>query len=121
MTDYPLIYIYATLAVDKRYFDRLEAADQDVVREVMTGIYERFDVENLEDNEKATEVLKANGIEYVAPAPGAIDAWRERVAEVNRNEAENGLFSQELFERMLALIDEYRQNPATAAVTSDEE
>ena len=121
VTDYPLIYIYATLAVDKRYFDRLEPGDQDVVREVMSGIYERFDVENLEDNEKATEVLKANGIEYVEPAPGAIEAWRERVADVNREEAENGLFSQEIFEKMLALIDEYRQQVATAAVSPDAE
>ena len=107
--------------MDKRYFDRLDPADQEVVREVMSEIYQRFDVENLEDNEKATGVLKANGIEYVEPAPGAIEAWRERVAAVNREEAENGLFSQEIFERMLALIDEYRQNVATAAAAPDVE
>jgi TRAP-type C4-dicarboxylate transport system substrate-binding protein len=121
VTDYPLIYIYATLVIDKRYFDRLEPADQAVVREVLEGIYEEYDRQNLEDNVKATEVLKANGITYVEPAPGAIDAWRERVAEVNRREAANGLFSEELFEQMLGLIDEYRRSAETAAVVSPAE
>ncbi len=121
VTDYPLIYIYATLVIDKRYFDRLEPADQAVVREVLEGIYEEYDRQNLEDNVKATEVLKANGITYVEPAPGAIDAWRERVAEVNRREAANGLFSEELFEQMLGLIEEYRRSAGTAAVVSPAE
>ena len=43
ITDMPLAYVYAALLIDRRAFDRMREEDRMVVREVMEGIYRKFD------------------------------------------------------------------------------
>ena len=100
------------LVIEKKIFDRIEPADQAVVRDVLTQLADRFDVENREENLNARDALVANGIEIVEPAPGAVDVWRGRVEEINRAQVEEGALSADLFAELETLLATYRAEQA---------
>jgi TRAP-type C4-dicarboxylate transport system substrate-binding protein len=120
VTDVPITYTYAVLVIEKKIFDRLQPADQDVVREVFTALNDRFDVENREENASAREALVANGLQIVEPVPGAVDVWRGRVDEINRAQVADGALSDDLFAELQTLLQGYRdeQQAAVAGVAA---
>jgi TRAP-type C4-dicarboxylate transport system substrate-binding protein len=119
VTDFPITYTYAVLVIEKKIFDQLEPADQAVVRDVFTALNDRFDVENRAENANARDALIANGLQMVEPAPGAVDVWRGRVAEINRAQVADGALSADLFEELQALLQAYRDGqPAAVADVS---
>ncbi len=121
LTDFPVTYTYAVLAIEKEVLDRADPADQAVVREVMDRIYASFDAGSVAENEGAMKALKANNIGIVEPDPGAVQQWRGRVLATNRSNAEAGMISLSLYEDMLAALEEYRaaQGAKTAAEIPD--
>jgi TRAP-type C4-dicarboxylate transport system substrate-binding protein len=114
ITDAPLAYVYAALLIEKRAFDRLSPADQAVVREVMEGIYRKFDRYGVTENEEAFQALLSNGLKLVRPNPAEVEEWRTIVAESNRRLADEGRFDSELYQRIHTLLRDYRDNPAPA-------
>jgi len=108
LTREPLVYTYAVLVIEKKVFDRLELDDQAVVKDVMGKVYEGFDSQSLQDNVGAEKAMIANGVEIVQADAGAIDLWRDRVLAINRQHVEEGAVSVDLYDRVLALLDEYR-------------
>jgi TRAP-type C4-dicarboxylate transport system substrate-binding protein len=108
LTREPLVYTYAVLVIEKKVFDRLMPDDQAIVQEVMSKVYAGFDSQSLQDNAGAEKAMVANGVEIVQADPGAVDVWRERVMTINRQQVEEGAVSVDLYDRMLALLDEYR-------------
>ena len=105
----PITYTYAVLVVEKKAFERLEADDQAVMREVMGRIYADFDRQSQVDNAGALEAMLANGIEVVAPEDGAVEFWRDKITVLNREQVDQGHLSATLYDQMLALLDEYRK------------
>ncbi len=116
VTDYPLSYIYATLVIDKKAFSRLSSPDQAVVREVMEGIYARFDQQNRIDEKEAAVAMRDSGIDPVEADLAEVPRWREHTAQVNREMAEKGAVSAELLAELNAHLAELRGAPAQAAV-----
>lgn len=108
ITELPILYTLGFLAVDRRAFERLNEADRAVVREVMGEVYERFDEINRKDNEQALAALDNAGLTLVEPRSGAIESWREVVMASNEKLVEDGALSEDLFEDVLALLAEYR-------------
>ena len=108
ITDVPIAYVYAALLIDDRAFARLSEADQAVVREVMEGIYRKFDRYGVSDNEAALQALLNSGLQWVETDAGELAQWRDIVGRSNRALAEDGAFDPQLLERMLGLISEYR-------------
>jgi len=43
ITEVPLAYVYAAMLIDKRAFSKISPEDRAIVREVMEGIYRKFD------------------------------------------------------------------------------
>ena len=120
VTDLPLVYTIGYLAIDKKAFGRLSAADQSIVREVLVGVSEVIDEANKTDNVEALAALGNAGLAFVSPEPTAVAGWRDDVLAANRKMAEEGLFSVELYDRVLALLAEYRASgpvEATAAAS----
>ncbi|UCC13202.1 MAG: TRAP transporter substrate-binding protein DctP [Gammaproteobacteria bacterium] len=108
VTDFPVVYTYAVLVVEKKAFDRLSTDDQAVFSEVMSRIYREFDEYTLAENDGAVEALKSNGIEFLDLAPGEVDKWRERVLQINLENVNQGMVSAELYREMLAALQEFR-------------
>ncbi|MEL7310411.1 MAG: TRAP transporter substrate-binding protein DctP [Pseudomonadota bacterium] len=114
-TNVPLVYTMAFIAIDKKRFDRLSEADQAVVDEVLSGIYEQFDVDNRAENENALAALQSVGIEFVDLNPGQLDSWRDAVSVANETLANEDVISRDMFDRVQALLVEYRSAPSAAS------
>lgn len=110
MTDFPLAYLMGYMVVDKKYFDKISDADQQVVREVFGKVYAEFDRQNKLDDSAAFKALVDSGIEIVRPNQQEIENWRSLVYASNFEMADRGVISRELLDKMLGYIDEYRKS-----------
>lgn len=114
ITELPLAYVYAALLIDKRAFSRLAPDDQQVVRDVMEGIYRKFNQYGVAENREALQVLVRNGLQMVRPDNGEVDEWRTIVNGSHRRLAEGGTFDMRLLDQMQGLIARYRSGAAAA-------
>ena len=108
VADVPIAYVYAALLIDKRVFSRLGPEDQAVVREVMEGIYRKFDKYGISDNEAAMQALLASGLESITPDPADVAEWREVVRDSHRKLASEQVFDLALYDRIEQLLEKYR-------------
>jgi len=115
ISDLPLLYTFGVMVIDKKAFYKLSADDQAIVREVMEGIYRNFDNTNMVDNLGARDALLNTGIEVVSLEVSDYEKVRDSMMELNTSLAEQGVFSKELYEEMLAHIDEYRSGQLAEA------
>lgn len=115
MTELPLVYTLGFMAIEKRAFEKIGAEDQAIVREVMEETYRNFDVQNLQDNREARDVLINVGIESVPFEEEKYLAIRKVLAESNRKLGNSGAFSADTYDEMLGYIAEYRNKHAAGA------
>lgn len=109
ITDFPIVYVYAAMLIDKKAFSRLSPDDQKIAREVMEGIYRKFNQNGVTDNENAMQALLDSGLAMVTPDNSDVQQWREIVSASNRKMAEEGTFDPALLEQMERLIQQYRE------------
>lgn len=112
MTDEPLVYLIGVFAIDKKFFNKLSAADQAITREVMGETFRKLNTRNRSDNEKAREALRAQGVEFVAADPAMMAKWRTTAKNVNLELAQQGRYSAELTNRAYELLEQYRAKQA---------
>ena len=115
VTELPLVYTLGFMAVDERAFKRLSAADQAIVREVMTTTYENFDRVNLIDNREAFDALLNTGIESVPFSDEEYQAVRELLRDSNEALGKAGHFTPALYRELNQHIDAYRRGASSAS------
>jgi TRAP-type transport system periplasmic protein len=115
VTRTPVLYVMGFLAIQDKAFERLEVADQNVVREVMSGIYARIDAASEKESAAAAEALINVGLSEVLPDAGEFEAIRARMVDTNRAMAQQGMFSMAALEEMQGYIAEYRANGTVGA------
>ena len=120
VTSVPFAYTVGLLAIDKRAFNRISADDQAVVREVLSGVYARFEERNRADNLDAEQALRSSGLQFVDVDPRLVPDWRATTAASNREMAEKGSFSVELLEELLDHIADFHKSTDQAALNSIE-
>ena len=108
ITEIPLAYSLAFMAIDKRVFNKLSAGDQEVVRDVMSRVYAGFDEQNVIDNRAARDALIDAGIETVDYDMVEYGQLREVLQDSNRNLGKRGEFTLELYDEMMGYLKEYR-------------
>ncbi len=118
MTEMPLVYTMGFMAVDKRAFSKLSAADQAVVREVMTKKYVELGAANLVDNLEAKQAMLDAGIKLITPDPAEMARIRDVLGASNRRLGERGIFSLQLYDEMIARVAEYRRTNGTSSVAA---
>ena len=77
VTDEPINYLVAMMIIDKKVFGKLSKPDQQVVREVMTEVYQTIDKQNMVDNIAAREALINQGVKFIKLDDGEINKWIE--------------------------------------------
>jgi len=117
ITDTPLIYLHAVLAIDRRAFDRVPAEDQATVIEVMQRVWKAIDQKNRKDNIAALEALRGQGVRFVEPDPAERRQWKQIAARVPERLIDSGKISREFVQQMEAILQDYRDN---ARKTADE-
>ena len=108
ITELPLSYVFAMLIIDKKYFDRIQPADQTIVREVMEKIYRGFDQQGNEDNRNAYKALLDDGMKSVTPDQGQVSEWNRIIKETNHRLAEEGIIDSRLLNELECHVAAYR-------------
>ena len=108
ITPMPLAYVYGSLVIDKRSFNRLSATDQTVVREVLSAMYRNFDQQNSIDNNNAMQALQAQGLTVVQPLEGEYERWSAVAQQQAHKMAAQGLYSPEIYEQIQSNLQCYR-------------
>jgi TRAP-type C4-dicarboxylate transport system substrate-binding protein len=108
LLDEPFLYIYGVLAVDRDAFFKISPEDQKIFREIMGAVFKALDRRNREDNIKALETLRNQGIEFIRPSAEATKIWLKDASEVPKRLVETDRLSQEMVETLGNLLKEYR-------------
>jgi TRAP-type C4-dicarboxylate transport system substrate-binding protein len=109
LTEIPLVYLYATLVVKRKTFEKLSAADQQVVHEVMSRTFTMISEKNRRDNAAAREALKNQGIKFITPASDKRLEWNSKVSETMTDLAKQGYFSEAMLQTLRSHLHDYRQ------------
>lgn len=109
ITDLPISYSMGIFALDKNAFAALAAEDQRSVREVMARYIGALDREARDDNRKAAEALAKAGLETVTVAAADVAGWRSTLEGVWPQLRSRPDIDLAMFERLLALLAEYRR------------
>jgi TRAP-type C4-dicarboxylate transport system substrate-binding protein len=108
LLDEPFLYIFGVLAVDRKAFLKISPGDQKIFREIMGRVFKELDQRNREDNIKALETLRKQGIEFVKPSAEALKKWYQDASEVPKRLVETDRLSQEMVDTLEGLLKDYR-------------
>ncbi len=104
------------LIVTRRFFDRLPADLQAILRDTGRETGEKLVTATREDNEKSVQELKRRGLVFVPPGKGMSDAellaLRDKAA---RDLMASDYIPAELIDRTRKLLEQYRTSRAAAA------
>lgn len=117
ITTQPLSYTIGLLAIDRNALKGISAADQTVLREVMTRLYEHFDAQNRIDNAKAEDALRANGMQFLQLDPAEVPVWRESTARAMDKLAASGSISARLLAEARGYVQEFRAGRSVSKAT----
>jgi TRAP-type C4-dicarboxylate transport system substrate-binding protein len=104
LTEIPLSYTYGLLAVDRKVFAKIVPEDQQIVHDVMEGVFKDIDHQNRKDHIAAMKVLQKNGIQFVQPTVEAKAEWRAAGMEVTQKLLETGQISRQALEKLDSLL-----------------
>lgn len=108
LMDEPFLYIYGVLALDRKVFAKLSQEDQRVFREIMGRIFKEVDQLNRQDNVKAMEALRRQGIEFIKVPDESLTKWYNDAATVPRRLIEAGKLTQGMVDTLETLLTDYR-------------
>jgi TRAP-type C4-dicarboxylate transport system substrate-binding protein len=110
VTDMPLVYTFGFMVVDKKMFDKIDPEDRAIVKDVISRMYARFDATGTADNEEAFQALLNSGIKKVVPNDAEVEEIWATMSRANRDLANEGIISIDLYNAMLQYRDEYRNS-----------
>lgn len=114
VTDTPLMYFYGAMIIDHKAYDKMSAADQAVVQEVMRAVFEKLNRQIRQDNEKARAALRQQGVEFLTLSPTELEKLRAAAQQAIVKLGAKGVYTEDMFQRLHATLDEYRKKTASA-------
>jgi TRAP-type C4-dicarboxylate transport system substrate-binding protein len=115
-TNMPVVFAMSFLAIDKRTFDKLSQGDQEILRDVLSEVYENIDRNAPIESKNAMEALVKIGIKKVEPDEGQFAELQRTMSELNRDMANEGTFPITIFEEMLGHIQDFRNGVGETGV-----
>jgi TRAP-type C4-dicarboxylate transport system substrate-binding protein len=112
ITELPILYVYALLAIDKKTFLKLSPQDQQVVREVMSSEFIKISKQNRRDNLAAYQALKNQGISYIQPTSSDLDEWYRISRSATESIRKDSGMSNKAIDEFLKHINAFRLQQA---------
>lgn len=115
VTDTPLMYFYGTLVIDKRSFDKISAADRQVVRDIMQDVYDRLNRQARVDNQAARDALERQGIVFLPLSTQELKKLRASAADAIQRLGKQGVYTASMLKTLEGHLQSYRRTRPTAA------
>ena len=96
-------------------WDKVSAENQKLLRSYAQKYYDEYIESSKKGEAKATELLKKAGLQVVRSTP-AKEALRNKVAKEVQESLVGKVFSRELLNKTLALLEEYRKSHPSSEV-----
>ena len=110
VTDIPLSYIFATLFIDQKAFNKISTEDQATVRLVMDRVIKDLDKKSRQDNLSAKEAMIKQGIQFLKPTENAAEELRKTIVIANEKLEKDGNLSTEKVSTLNKLLADYRKS-----------
>ncbi|WP_455209455.1 TRAP transporter substrate-binding protein [Kaarinaea lacus] len=107
-TDAPVAYFFGLLTVSKKAFDKIDPADQTIIREVMARTFADINAQNRSDNNAAREALKKQGIEFVDISPEMLESWQHASNDATQNLVKEKLVNPDFYKKVQDILTAYR-------------
>lgn len=107
LLDYPMVNSTGALLMNRRIFSALSAEHQQVLRDTARKYAEELVRLSRRDNAEALAVLKESGVSFESPSPALVASFRKSAEETYEKSIPR-IYPRQLFERVQALIREYR-------------
>lgn len=111
LTEAPLAYISALIAIDKKVFDRLSPEDRATVRKHLAEASKKIDAQNRADNINAFEALTKQGVQIVKPDA---DSWPEIVKRARAAAEDEAFYSKGIVKTLSDAVQTYRDSNTDA-------
>ena len=115
MTNLPLYYFVAVLAIDRKAFSNISEQDQQLVRSVMGEVFRDIDRQNRKDNIAAFAALQSLGIKLSNPSNDEVADWRARAQAVTEQLLQDGEVSLSLFHQVSGYLQTCRDQKSTGS------
>ncbi len=113
LTNVPLIYLHAVLAVQKKKFLTIDESDRKIITQVMTAASKEIDFQNREDNVKAVQTLKDRGITFISPRGETLAEWVDIARIASKKMVDTGVLPKDVTDRLDAHLKNF-DDPAHA-------
>ena len=100
VTNIPLIYLHAVLAIDKKKFSKIAEHDQNIIKQIMTKAMKEIGIQNKKDNSKAIQALKNRGITFINPSQKAIEEWYAVARNASKKMVDSGVLPRKIVNQM---------------------
>jgi len=108
LTDTPLLYFYAFLAVNKKTFNKISPDDQLIVRKIMSNTFKEIDIQNRKDNISAKKALEKQGIAFVKISEETLAAWHQMGKKARDILKNKGIYSPEALKALQDNLSSFR-------------
>lgn len=115
VTDLPTLYLFGSLAVDKKVLARLSPADQTTVREIMERIFAELNRQNRIDDRNARAALVKQGVQYLPLPPEEVAKLHAATDTTVERLSKNHVLDAGLLQRTQELLTTYRRSLAGAS------
>ena len=107
MTEVPLFRGVGAFLVTKDMWDKISPESQSKIIKILKHVSEKTNTANREANEEAIELLKKEGISII---PASDLEYLVKSGQKARESLVGKLYSRQLLEQTLSLLEEYRKN-----------
>jgi TRAP-type C4-dicarboxylate transport system substrate-binding protein len=113
MTDLPIMYLFAILAVNEKAFAKIEAQDQATVRAILTRVVKEIETQTRADNIASYDALLNQGLTMVTPPPEALKIWQSKAANSVEQLVEQEIISSSILDLLEKYLNEFRSLQAS--------
>lgn len=110
MSEYPVTNVQGATIVSERIWKKISPESQKKILSICQPYFDELSARSREQDKKSVEILKKSGIEVVAFEPDS--GTLEFIFETSKKARENlvgVLFSRELLDRTMGILEEYRK------------
>jgi TRAP-type C4-dicarboxylate transport system substrate-binding protein len=116
MSEYPTTCVQGAILIRKEIWDKISPENQKTMKSFSQKYYNEYVITMKRDDGKAAELLKKAGIQVVRSS-SSTEAFRNHIAKEVQEALVGKVYSRELLNRVLSLLEEYRKNhPASEVV-----